>query len=247
MQEVAHALAPAVQEVAAARGQRLANRQARKRALVLLRRRQRSFRAARQPVGGELGVRYFNTQKSRVYATGHLASYSDGLRRAAIDFYRSLPPQWRAEGVSISMRYDFYASNETDSHGEFPYPERIRAFQFAQRYDGDGEELQAYYDHTMTRLNATIRQDDKGRRVVGLQGLLDVVESHLMNRINLRELYSVLDTDEAWRGNAASVLSAKPCRFQCASAQTGPYRRSIWRSPQLPLSGNLRPKRLWRQ
>ena len=34
MQEVAHALAPAVQEVAAARGQRLANRQARKRALA---------------------------------------------------------------------------------------------------------------------------------------------------------------------------------------------------------------------
>ena len=68
MQEVAHALAPAVQG-ATARGQRLANRQARKRALALLRRRQRSFRAARQPVGAELGVRYFNTQNSRVYAT----------------------------------------------------------------------------------------------------------------------------------------------------------------------------------
>ena len=85
VQEVAHALAPAVQEVTAARGQRLANRQARKRALVLLRRRQHSFRAARQSVGAELGVRYFNTQKSRVYATGHSAQTTHFFDRPATE------------------------------------------------------------------------------------------------------------------------------------------------------------------
>ena len=85
VQEVAHALAPAVQEVTAARGQRLANRQARKRALVLLRRRQHSFRAAQQSVGAELGVRYFNTQKSRVYATGHSAQTTHFFDRPATE------------------------------------------------------------------------------------------------------------------------------------------------------------------
>ena len=59
------------------------------------------------------------------------------------------------------MRYDFYASDEIGSHGEFLYPERIRAFQFAQRYDGDGEELRASDSHRTTRLNENIIQNDK--------------------------------------------------------------------------------------
>ena len=60
-QNVAQALAPVVQ-AADSRAQRLANRKARARALNLLRRRQLAFRAARTPVGADLGVRYQNTQ-----------------------------------------------------------------------------------------------------------------------------------------------------------------------------------------
>ena len=56
-QNVAQALAPVVQ-AADSRAQRLANREARARALNLLRRRQLAFRAARNPVGADLAVRY---------------------------------------------------------------------------------------------------------------------------------------------------------------------------------------------
>ena len=121
-QTAAQVLAPVVHAVTS-RAQRLTNRHARSRALGLLRRRQLAFRAARLPVGADLPVRYQNTQKVRVYATGHLLSYSDGLRRAAIDFYGSLPPQWRAEGINLSIRYDFYASDADDT---FMYPQIIR-------------------------------------------------------------------------------------------------------------------------
>ena len=97
-QIAAQVIAPVVQ-AAQSRGQRLANRKA----LNLIRRRQLAFRAARAPVGADLTVRYQNTQKAHVYATGHLISYSDGLRRAAIDFYHSLPTQWRVEGIVHSL------------------------------------------------------------------------------------------------------------------------------------------------
>ena len=59
-QNVAQALAPVVQ-AADSRAQRLANRKARARALNLLRRSQLAFRAARNPVGADLAVRYQNT------------------------------------------------------------------------------------------------------------------------------------------------------------------------------------------
>ena len=58
------ALAPVVEAVS--RGQRLANRQARMRAVNLIRRRQRAFRAAREPVGADLPLYYYNAQRSRV-------------------------------------------------------------------------------------------------------------------------------------------------------------------------------------
>lgn len=138
----AQAIAPVVQ-AAQSRGQRLANRQARARALKLIRRRQLAFRAARAPVGADLTVRYQNTQKARLYATGHLVSYSDGDRRAAIDFYHSLPTQWRVEGINLSIRYDVYASNATDANGNFSYPEHIRDLAFTQRFDSDEEGLGA--------------------------------------------------------------------------------------------------------
>ena len=132
-----------------------------------------------------------------MYATGHLASYSDGLRRAAIDFYQSLPTQWRTEGINLSIRYDFFASNATDDDGSFIYPEHIRNMGFVQRLDSDGEGLGSYYDHDMTRLDGSRTEED--RRIVSLNGLLNQVENHLLDRINLQELYSVLDT--TMRGN----------------------------------------------
>ena len=92
-------------------------------------------------MGADLTVRYQNTQKARAYATGHLISYSDGLRRAAIDFYHSLPTQWRSEGINLSIRYDFYASNATDGSGNIMYPQHIRNMGFTQRFDSDGEGL----------------------------------------------------------------------------------------------------------
>ena len=162
-QNVAQAFVPVVQAVDS-RGLRLANRKARTRALNLLRRRQLSCRAARNPVGANLAVRYENTQRARVYATGHLVSYSDGLRRAAIDFYQSLPTQWRTEGINLSIRYDFFASNATDEDGSFIYPEHIRNMGFAQRLDSDGRGLGSYYDHDMTRLDGS-----RARRIVALR------------------------------------------------------------------------------
>ena len=204
-QNVAQALAPVVQ-AADSRAQRLANRKARARALNLLRRRQLAFRAARNPVGADVAVRYQNTQKARVYATGHLASYSDGLRRAAIDFYQSLPTQWRVEGINLSIRYDFYASNATDVNGNFLYPEHIRNMAFTQCFDSDGEGWGAYYDHDMTRLEEQRFNDD--RRIVSLTGLLNQVENHLLDRINLQELYSVLGT--TLRGNHVRPLFFQP-------------------------------------
>ena len=204
-QTAAQAIAPVVQ-AAESRGQRLVNRKARVRALNLIRRRQLAFRAARAPVGADLTVRYQNTQKARVYATGHLASYSDGLRRAAIDFYQSLPTQWRTEGINLSIRYDFFASNATDDDGSFIYPEHIRNMGFAQRLDSDGEGLGSYYDHDMTRLDGSRTEED--RRIVSLNGLLNQVENHLLDRINLQELYSVLDT--TLRGNHVRPLFFQP-------------------------------------
>ena len=173
---------------------------------VLHRRRQLAFRAARAPVGADLTVRYQNTQNRRVYATGHLISYSDGLRRAAIDFYHSLPTQWRVEGINLSIRYDFYASNATDGNGNFLYPEHIRNMAFTQRFDSDGEGLRAYYDHDMTRLEEQRFNDD--RRIVSLTGLLNQVENHLLDRINLQELYSVLGT--TLRGEHVRPLFFQP-------------------------------------
>ena len=178
---VAQAVASFVQ------GESRSQRLARRRAMTLLRQRQRAFREARRPVGADLQVHYFNSQKARVYATGHLLSYSDGIRRAAIDFYQSLPPQWRAEGVDISLRYDFYASNAANDNGVFLLPARLQTFHFTQRYDSDGVALEAYYDHEMTRLDQ--KEDDEERRVASLQEMLNVVENHLMNRINLRALW----------------------------------------------------------
>ena len=204
-QNAAQAIAPVVQ-AAESRGQRLVNRKARVRALNLIRRRQLAFRAARAPVGADLTVRYQNTQKARVYATGHLASYSDGLRRAAIDFYQSLPTQWRTEGINLSIRYDFFASNATGDDGSFIYPEHIRNMGFAQRLDSDGEGLGSYYDHDMTRLDGSRTEED--RRIVSLNGLLNQVENHLLDRINLQELYSVLDT--TLRGNHIRPLFFQP-------------------------------------
>ena len=157
-------------------------------------------------MGADLTVRYQNTQKARVYATGHLVSYSDGLRRAAIDFYHSLPTQWRVEGINLSIRYDFYASNATDANGNFLYPEHIRNMAFTQRFDSDGEGLGAYYDHDMTRLEEQRFNDD--RRIVSLNGLLNQVENHLLDRINLQELYSVLGT--TLRGNHVRPLFFQP-------------------------------------
>ena len=141
-----------------------------------------------------------------MYATGHLASYSDGLLRAAIDFYQSLPTQWRTEGINLSIRYDFFASNATDDEGNFIYPEHIRNMGFAQRLDSDGEGLGSYYDHDMTRLDGSRTEED--RRIVSLNGLLNQVENHLLDRINLQELYSVLDT--TLRGNHVRPLFFQP-------------------------------------
>ena len=213
-QNAAQAIASVVQ-AAESRGQRLVNRKARVRALNLIRRRQLAFRAARAPVGAGLTVRYQNTQKERVYATGHLISYSDGLRRAAIDFYHSLPTPWRVEGINLSIRYDFYASNATDDNDNFLYPERIRNMAFTQRFDSDGEGLGAYYDHDMTRLEEQRFNDD--RRIVSRNGLLNQVENHLLDRINLQELYSVLGT--TLRGERIRPLFFQPtpllaiCKF----------------------------------
>ena len=57
---------------------------------------------------------------------------------------------------------------------------------FTQRFDSDGEALRAYYDHDMTRLEEPRINDD--RRIVSLNGLLNQVENHLLDRINLQEL-----------------------------------------------------------
>ena len=62
---------------------------------------------------------------------------------------------------------------------------------FTQRFDSDGEGLGAYYDHDMTRLEEQRFNDD--RRIVSLTGLLNQVENHLLDRINLQELYSALN------------------------------------------------------
>ena len=85
----------------------------------------------------------------------------------------------------MSIRYDFYASNATDANGNFLYPEHIRNMAFTQRFDSDGEGLGAYYDHDMTRLEEQRFNDD--RRIVSLIGLLNQVENHLLDRINLQE------------------------------------------------------------
>ena len=61
---------------------------------------------------------------------------------------------------------------------------------FAQRLDSDGEGLGSYDDHDMTRLDGSRTEED--RRIVSLNGLLNQVENHLLGRINLQELYSVL-------------------------------------------------------
>ena len=73
---------------------------------------------------------------------------------------------------------------------------------FAQRLVSDGVGLGSYYDHDMTRLDGSRTEED--RRIVSLNGLLNQVENHLLDRINLQELYSVLDT--TLRGNHVRPL-----------------------------------------
>ena len=69
-----------------------------------------------------------------------------------------------------------------------------------------GEGLGAYYDHDMTRLEEQRYNDD--RRIVSLTDLLNQVENHLLDRINLQELYSVLGT--TLRGNQVRPLFFQP-------------------------------------
>ena len=66
--------------------------------------------------------------------------------------------------------------------------------------------LGSYYDHDMTRLDGSRTEED--RRIVSLNGLLNQVENHLLDRINLQELYSVLDT--TLRGNHVRPLVFQP-------------------------------------
>ena len=70
----------------------------------------------------------------------------------------------------------------------------------------DGEGLGSFYDHDMTRLDGS--RTEEGRRIVSLNGLLNQVENHLLDRINLQELYSVLDT--TLRGNRIRPLFFQP-------------------------------------
>ena len=58
----------------------------------------------------------------------------------------------------------------------------------------------------MTRLDGS--RTDEDRRIVSLNGLLNQVKNHLLDRINLQELYSVLDT--TLRGNHIRPLFFQP-------------------------------------
>ena len=145
----------------------------------------------------ETPSRYFNTYRSRTFTTGNLASYSEGIRRAATTFWNSLPETWRREGVSITMYYDFFED---------------RKYGLPQRLDSDGAVLEQYNGHSMTRLEIDGDEGDDNTtdRVTSLASMLELVRLHLLNRVSLKELYESGDLDRTVRGVVGAPVYFTP-------------------------------------
>lgn len=133
---------------------------------------------------------FHNTTFVKTYKMGGSQNtYGQRLLSAGQSFWRQIPKQWKAEKVNIYLYYDFYPS-EHHGHAEWGLGQKTQ-----QLVEGSLE-LEEYLTHSMTRLDADDLHEDRGSKgITKSSDFLRLIHNHLLNRIQLEELYLELDTN----------------------------------------------------
>ena len=107
----------------------------------------------------------------------------------------------------MTMYYDFYGSDSRDDDDNYILPLQLRSAGLQQIFDSDESLLGRYNGHDHTRLHQN--KDDAYKVIRRRSDLLSLINDHLINRINLEELYST-SLQNTIRGAPTAPLYLQP-------------------------------------